>query len=220
MTSTPSLAVLWARFFTQRLRPQRQASPHTLSASRDTFRLLLLFPQPRLRVRMNDCAHRRARVRTDRAAPAGCDPGDRRPSPCAGQGTPGTRHAAEQADDGRRASLAVRARARRDPHLVSQRPWWMPPCRRGARHPRAADRGGLSDVPVAPAAAGGAACPAAHDGHGALTGRGGSRCHRTVARAGIGRDHADLPASDPRGAGGHLSQDHTTRGQAWTLSAR
>jgi site-specific recombinase XerD len=48
MTSTPSLAVLLESFFTQRLMQQRQASPHTISSYRDTFRLLLLFTQQRL----------------------------------------------------------------------------------------------------------------------------------------------------------------------------
>ena len=49
MTSTPSLAILLERFFTQRLMQQRQASPHTISSYRDTFRLLLVFTQQRLR---------------------------------------------------------------------------------------------------------------------------------------------------------------------------
>ncbi len=49
MTSTPSLAVVLESFFTQRLRQQRQASPHTISSSRDTLRLLLLCTQQRLR---------------------------------------------------------------------------------------------------------------------------------------------------------------------------
>ena len=47
MTSTPSLAILLERFFTQRLMQQRQASPHTISSYRDTFRLLLVFTQQR-----------------------------------------------------------------------------------------------------------------------------------------------------------------------------
>ena len=42
------LAVLLERFFTQRLISQRQASPHTISSYRDTFRLLLRFAQRRL----------------------------------------------------------------------------------------------------------------------------------------------------------------------------
>lgn len=48
MTSTPSLAVLLEGFFTQRLMKQRQASSHTISSYRDTFRLLLQFAQKRL----------------------------------------------------------------------------------------------------------------------------------------------------------------------------
>ena len=49
MTITPtSLAPLLERFFTQRLMQQRQASPHTISSYRDTFRMLLKFTQQRL----------------------------------------------------------------------------------------------------------------------------------------------------------------------------
>ena len=49
MKSTPtSLASLLERFFTERLMQQRQASPHTISSYRDTFRLLLKFVQQRL----------------------------------------------------------------------------------------------------------------------------------------------------------------------------
>jgi len=49
MTTTPiDLAPLLQRFFTQRLMQQRQASPHTISSYRDTFRLLLMFAQERL----------------------------------------------------------------------------------------------------------------------------------------------------------------------------
>lgn len=48
MTTTTSLAPLLERFFTQRLMQQRQASPHTISSYRDTFRLLLTFAQQRL----------------------------------------------------------------------------------------------------------------------------------------------------------------------------
>lgn len=40
---TPSFPVLLEKFFTERLMRQRQASPHTISAYRDTFRLLLKF---------------------------------------------------------------------------------------------------------------------------------------------------------------------------------
>jgi site-specific recombinase XerD len=46
--SSTSLAPLLERFFTQRLMQQRQASPHTISSYRDTFRLLLTFVQQRL----------------------------------------------------------------------------------------------------------------------------------------------------------------------------
>jgi site-specific recombinase XerD len=46
-TSTP-LAVLLEKFFTQRLMNQRQASSHTISSYRDTFRLLLQFAQQHL----------------------------------------------------------------------------------------------------------------------------------------------------------------------------
>ena len=47
-TTTTSLAPLLERFFTQRLTQQRQASPHTISSYRDTFRMLLKFTQQRL----------------------------------------------------------------------------------------------------------------------------------------------------------------------------
>ena len=45
MTRTTSLAPLLERFFTQRLMQQRQASPHTISSYRDTFRQFLIFAQ-------------------------------------------------------------------------------------------------------------------------------------------------------------------------------
>jgi site-specific recombinase XerD len=48
MKSSATLAVLLECFFTQRLMNQRQASPHTISSYRDTFRLLLRFAQQRL----------------------------------------------------------------------------------------------------------------------------------------------------------------------------
>src|ERR1700694_5683795 len=48
MKSNATLATLLENFFTQRLMSQRQASPHTISSYRDTFRLLLLFAQRRL----------------------------------------------------------------------------------------------------------------------------------------------------------------------------
>lgn len=47
MTTKPTLAPLLERFFTQRLMQQRQASHHTISSYRDTFRLLLKFVQQR-----------------------------------------------------------------------------------------------------------------------------------------------------------------------------
>lgn len=48
MTTATSLAPLLERFFTQRLMQQRQASPHTISSYRDTFRQFLTFAQQRL----------------------------------------------------------------------------------------------------------------------------------------------------------------------------
>ena len=48
MTHPISLAALLERFFTQRLMQQRQASPHTISSYRDTFRQFLKFVQQRL----------------------------------------------------------------------------------------------------------------------------------------------------------------------------
>jgi site-specific recombinase XerD len=48
MKPTSSLATLLQRFFTERLMQQRQASPHTISSYRDTFRLLLQFTLKRL----------------------------------------------------------------------------------------------------------------------------------------------------------------------------
>src|SRR5256712_11548432 len=48
MTTPASFAPLLERFFTQRLMQQRQASPHTISSYRDTFRQFLTFVQQRL----------------------------------------------------------------------------------------------------------------------------------------------------------------------------
>jgi site-specific recombinase XerD len=48
MTKPASFAPLLERFFTQRLMQQRQASPHTISSYRDTFRQFLKFVQQRL----------------------------------------------------------------------------------------------------------------------------------------------------------------------------
>jgi site-specific recombinase XerD len=47
-TSYTSLAPLLERYFLQRLMQQRQASPHTISSYRDTFRMLLKFAQQQL----------------------------------------------------------------------------------------------------------------------------------------------------------------------------
>lgn len=49
MNTKQDLAILLQGFFTKRLMQQRQASPHTIAAYRDTFRLLLIFAQQRLR---------------------------------------------------------------------------------------------------------------------------------------------------------------------------
>lgn len=49
MITPTSLSPLLQRFFTQRLMQQRQASPHTISSYRDTFRQFLKFTQQRLR---------------------------------------------------------------------------------------------------------------------------------------------------------------------------
>jgi site-specific recombinase XerD len=48
MNISLSLAALLERFFTQRLMQQRQASPHTISSYRDTFRQFLKFTEQRL----------------------------------------------------------------------------------------------------------------------------------------------------------------------------
>jgi site-specific recombinase XerD len=48
MTTSATLAPLLERFFMQRLMQQRQASPHTISSYRDTFRQFLKFVQQRL----------------------------------------------------------------------------------------------------------------------------------------------------------------------------
>jgi len=54
MSAFTSLAPLLERFFTQRLMHQRQASPHTISSYRDTFRLFLRFAQQRLHQQPSD----------------------------------------------------------------------------------------------------------------------------------------------------------------------
>lgn len=48
MSTSTSFAPLLEHFFTQRLMQQRQASPHTISSYRDTFRQFLKFTQQRL----------------------------------------------------------------------------------------------------------------------------------------------------------------------------
>jgi site-specific recombinase XerD len=48
MNTGISFAALLERFFTQRLMQQRQASPHTISSYRDTFRQFLKFTEQRL----------------------------------------------------------------------------------------------------------------------------------------------------------------------------
>jgi site-specific recombinase XerD len=48
MTQPASLAPLLERFFTQRLMLQRQASAHTITSYRDTFRQFLKFAEKRL----------------------------------------------------------------------------------------------------------------------------------------------------------------------------
>lgn len=48
MTPSVSFPALLERFFTQRLMQQRQASPHTISSYRDTFRQFLKFVQQRV----------------------------------------------------------------------------------------------------------------------------------------------------------------------------
>ena len=50
MKTTGNVAALLAAFFTDRLVRQREASPHTVAAYRDSFRLLLGFAQQRLRI--------------------------------------------------------------------------------------------------------------------------------------------------------------------------
>ncbi len=49
MTATKEFPQLLQLFFTERLTSQRRASPHTIASYRDTFRLLLVFAQQRLK---------------------------------------------------------------------------------------------------------------------------------------------------------------------------
>ena len=48
MTAAATLPSLIERFFTQRLMHERNVSPHTIAAYRDTFRLLFAFAQAKL----------------------------------------------------------------------------------------------------------------------------------------------------------------------------
>ena len=48
MKDTAGFPTLLEAFFTRRLIAQRKASPHTIAAYRDTFRLLLQFAQKQL----------------------------------------------------------------------------------------------------------------------------------------------------------------------------
>jgi site-specific recombinase XerD len=48
MSGQPNFGILLERFFTQRLMQQRQASTHTISSYRDTFKMLLQFVQKHL----------------------------------------------------------------------------------------------------------------------------------------------------------------------------
>jgi site-specific recombinase XerC len=49
VTAPAAVAPLLEAFFTDRLMRERHASPHTVAAYRDTFRLLLCFVQRRLK---------------------------------------------------------------------------------------------------------------------------------------------------------------------------
>src|SRR6266699_6332236 len=49
MRDPANFPALLQSFFTTRLMAQRKVSPHTIASYRDTFRLLLLFAQKRLR---------------------------------------------------------------------------------------------------------------------------------------------------------------------------
>ncbi|MGI0134633.1 MAG: hypothetical protein ACREBW_06725 [Candidatus Micrarchaeaceae archaeon] len=49
MNTDPDFAILFQKFFTERLIRQRFASPNTIKAYRDTFHLLLRFTEKQLR---------------------------------------------------------------------------------------------------------------------------------------------------------------------------
>jgi len=56
MNSAIRFPALLEAFFTDRLMRQREASAHTIASYRDTFRLLLLFAQRRLKKAPSDLA--------------------------------------------------------------------------------------------------------------------------------------------------------------------
>ena len=58
-TSTTALAPLLQQFFVERLQKQRQASPCTIRAYRDAFRLFLMFIEAKLHKRPADLAKAR-----------------------------------------------------------------------------------------------------------------------------------------------------------------
>ena len=64
-----ALAPTVQAFFTQRLLRERNASPHTIAAYRDTIRLLLRFAADALRAGTLDARHRRSRCRHGRRVP-------------------------------------------------------------------------------------------------------------------------------------------------------
>ena len=62
MNGHTTFPALVEAFFTERLMAQRQASPHTVAAYRDTFRLLLRYAQQRLKKRPSEVALRDVNV--------------------------------------------------------------------------------------------------------------------------------------------------------------
>ena len=76
MTPAASFAPLLERFFTQRLMQQRQASPHTISSYRDTFRQFLKFVCWRARTFgcFSSLADRSNRCKTTLSRRLGCCP--------------------------------------------------------------------------------------------------------------------------------------------------
>ena len=63
------LAPALQAFFTERLITQRNSSPQTIAAYRDTFRLLLTFAQRADRQAAVPVGHRRSRRAADRRVP-------------------------------------------------------------------------------------------------------------------------------------------------------